>query len=841
MSFKPIKVTVVGADNLAKRNFFSLPDPFVVLTIDGEQTQTTEVCKATLYPYWNQNFIFNARPESILAVQVFDKKKWMNKSDQGFLGVLNLRIGDIIDMRVISEWVVNQDLKRANNYKPISGSIVLHIATLPAQPGGLAVQPPSDNSGFLTPDRANPSLSQRTSSRSPSITSANSAVIQSNLEAMNQLNLGSPIPSPSSSPARTAASSSDRPPSMSSQPSTSSLEGSFDPHSDQYGPFPPGWERRMTSQGRVYYLDHNHRRTSWHRPPILPSQNTGSSIASGANGRPQTVQPRQRPQTAGLLEPDSAVTASALARRLSVNSAASGAGPSSSTSAQSPQLSRNISRADTRPLPSGWEQRVTAEGRIYYVDHNTRTTSWHDPRQNPNYQPPSRTTNASRTLTQAEIARQVQLLLTSSVEKLGPLPSNWEMRMTANGRVYFVDHSSKITTWDDPRLPSSVDDSVPQYRRDFQRKLFYFRSQPQLRSQPGEFSFDVSRSTIFSDSFAALMSADVDQLKKRLKIKFRGEEGLDYGGLSREFFLLLSKEIFKPEYCLFKYSAHDNYTLQINPNSGINPDHLQYFKFVGRTIGLAIFHQRFLDCFFVSSFHKMLLGKPVGLNDLEGIDDEMYRNTVWMLDNDVEGVIFENFTVVEDVFGQKKTVELVPNGSNINVDNSNKAEYVEAKVQYWIAKRTQRQMESICEGLYEIIPPNLLAVFDEKEVELLIGGISEVDIDDWKKYTTYRGYEVTDQPVQLFWTAVQGWDNEKRNRLLQFVTGTSRIPINGFKGLMGSDGPRQFTIERLGKPEDLPKAHTCFNRLDLPPYGSLEKLEKKLTLAIEETFGFGNE
>jgi E3 ubiquitin-protein ligase NEDD4 len=120
-------------------------------------------------------------------------------------------------------------------------------------------------------------------------------------------------------------------------------------------------------------------------------------------------------------------------------------------------------------------------------------------------------------------------------------------------------------------------------------------------------------------------------LKKRLMIKFQGEEGLDYGGLSREFFFLLSHEMFNPFYCLFEYSAHDNYTLQINPDSDINPEHLRYFKFIGRVVGLAIFHQRFLDAFFVTAFYKMLLQKRITFNDMESIDAEMYRSMVWVL------------------------------------------------------------------------------------------------------------------------------------------------------------------------------------------------------------------
>lgn len=105
--------------------------------------------------------------------------------------------------------------------------------------------------------------------------------------------------------------------------------------------------------------------------------------------------------------------------------------------------------------------------------------------------------------------------------------------------------------------------------------------------------------------------------------------------------------------------------------------------------------------------------------------------------------------------------------------------------------------------------------------------------DDWIKFTDYRGYEVNDEVVQWFWKCVRSWPPERKSRLLQFATGTSRIPVNGFKDLQGSDGPRRFTIEKSGDPNQLPKSHTCFNRIDLPPYKDYETLEQKLTWAVE--------
>lgn len=280
-------------------------------------------------------------------------------------------------------------------------------------------------------------------------------------------------------------------------------------------------------------------------------------------------------------------------------------------------IPNNITTAGSGPLPPGWEMRSNPEGRPYFVDHNTRTTTWVDPRR----QQYINTIGPGSNL-------QVQV---QPLSQLGPLPSGWEMRLTSTGRVYFVDHNTKTTTWDDPRLPSSLDQNVPQYKRDFRRKLIYFRSQPALRPVPGQCHIKVRREHIFEDAYAEVMRQVPADLKKRLMIKFEGEDGLDYGGLSREFFFLLSHEMFNPFYCLFEYSAHDNYTLQINPHSGINPEHLNYFKFIGRVVGLAIFHRRFLDAFFIVSLYRMILNKKVLVANMESVDAEFYRSLMWIL------------------------------------------------------------------------------------------------------------------------------------------------------------------------------------------------------------------
>lgn len=773
-----LKLTLTGATGLAKRELLSLPDPFGVVVVDGEQVASTAVLRRTLSPPWNESFEFNVRSSSMITIQVFDHKKY-RKRDQGFLGVINIPTSEAIAL-AHQNAVVTRDLTMSSNNLPVFGKLTFSFSISHPAPSTAPVvdhipyqntyPAPPPNSTF--PMRSPNSISPQHPPHPPETTFPQPNLPPSALRpSISHANL--------TPPARVENQRQLSP--------TSTVSGRI--IEDENGlPLPPGWERRTDPQNRTYFVDHNTRSTTWHRPPVQ-GQPQGRPVSQPA--------PAQLPARAATVVANSPI----------VN--------------PTQQVPQTGTYSDI-PLPLGWEERRTPEGRPYFVDHHTRTTTWTDPRRIQAQQP-------------AAIPRpQIN-------NNLGPLPSGWEMRLTSTGRVYFVDHNTRTTSWDDPRLPTNVDDNAPQYKRDYRRKVVYFRSQPKMRVLPGKCELKVRRNNILEDSYAATMAHTGEDLKKRLMVSFDNEDGLDYGGVSREWFFLLSHEIFNPSYGLFEYSTHDNYTLQINSASGINPDHLSYFKFIGRTVGLAIFHRRFLDAYFVPSFYKMLLGKPVSLPDLEAVDADLHRSLVWMLENDITGVFEETFSKTEERFGEHVTVDLKPGGEHIDVTEENKAEYVNLVVEYRISRRIREQFDAFMEGLLELVPKDLLTVFDERELELLIGGMSEIDMDDWTKFTDYRGYEKTDQVIEWFWQCIRSWPAERKARLLQFTTGTSRVPVNGFKDLQGSDGPRRFTIEKSGDPSGLPRSHTCFNRLDLPPYTDYESLESKLLFAIEETEGFGQE
>ncbi|SRR6266702_3226054 len=141
--------------------------------------------------------------------------------------------------------------------------------------------------------------------------------------------------------------------------------------------------------------------------------------------------------------------------------------------------------------------------------------------------------------------------------------------MVSKRRIYFVDHNTRTTTWDDPLLPSTVDADAPQYKSDYRRKIVCFRSQSAMRQiSDAKCDVRVRRGWVFRTASRSVMRLRLEDLRKRLMVKLEGEDALDYGGFSREWYFLLSHETFNPSYGLFEYSTHDNYTLQINLASG---------------------------------------------------------------------------------------------------------------------------------------------------------------------------------------------------------------------------------------------------------------------------------
>ncbi|XP_041044006.1 E3 ubiquitin-protein ligase HACE1 isoform X3 [Carcharodon carcharias] len=343
----------------------------------------------------------------------------------------------------------------------------------------------------------------------------------------------------------------------------------------------------------------------------------------------------------------------------------------------------------------------------------------------------------------------------------------------------------------------------------------------------------VHRDSIFQSSCEVVSKTSYEKLKQGVAVRFHGEEGMGQG-VVREWFDILSSEIINPDYALFTQSA-DGTTFQPNSNSSVNPDHLNYFRFAGQILGLALYHRQLVNIYFTRSFYKHILGIPVNYQDVASIDPEYAKNLQWILDNDISDLGLElTFSVETDVFGAMEEVPLKPGGISILVTQENKAEYVQLVTELRMTRAIQPQINAFLQGFHLFIPPSLIQLFDEYELELLLSGMPEIDVADWKRNTEYTsGYEKDDPVIQWFWEVVEALTQEECVLLLQFVTGSSRVPHGGFAYLMGGSGLQKFTVAAVPYTSNLlPTSSTCINMLKLPEYPSKENLKDRILVAL---------
>lgn len=355
-------------------------------------------------------------------------------------------------------------------------------------------------------------------------------------------------------------------------------------------------------------------------------------------------------------------------------------------------------------------------------------------------------------------------------------------------------------------------------KRNYFNRRLHHRSADARHHHSPSLQLGVRRDNVFLDSYKALYFKTPEEIKYgKFNIRFIGEEGVDAGGVTREWFQVLARQMFNPDYALFNPVASDRTTFHPNGLSSINPEHLQFFKFIGRMIGKALYENRVLDCHFSRAVYKRILDKAVSMKDMETIDLDYTKGMEWILGNDITDVITETFSIEQDKFGVTEVIDLIDNGRNIAVTEENKEDYVRRVIDFRLTGAVSEQLRCFLEGFHDIVPRELIQIFDEGELELLISGMPDVDIDDWKNNTEYHNYNASSPQIQWFWRAVRSFDKEEVAKLLQFVTGAGKVPLNGFKELEGMNGFTRFTIHKdFGAKDRLPSSHTCFNRTSFP-------------------------
>ncbi|KAM9188309.1 putative E3 ubiquitin-protein ligase HECTD2 isoform 3-T3 [Mergus octosetaceus] len=356
----------------------------------------------------------------------------------------------------------------------------------------------------------------------------------------------------------------------------------------------------------------------------------------------------------------------------------------------------------------------------------------------------------------------------------------------------------------------------------------------------------VRRTHLVSDSLDELARKRAD-LKKKLKVTFVGEAGLDMGGLTKEWFLLLIRQIFHPDYGMFTYHKDS----RCHWFSSFKCDNYSEFRLVGALMGLAVYNSITLDIRFPPCCYKKLLSPPivpcdhntlvgicdVTLDDLFQIMPELAHglNELLSYEGNVEEDFYSTFQVFQEEFGVIKSYNLKPNGDKIPVTNQNRKEYVQLYVDFLLNKSIYKQFAAFYYGFHSVCASYALLLLRPEEVEILVCGSPELDMSALQRSTQYEGYQKTDLTIRYFWDVVLGFSLDLQKKLLHFATGSDRVPVGGMADL-------NFKISKSETSTNwLPVAHTCFNQLCLPPYKNKKELKQKLIIGISNAEGFGLE
>ena len=413
---------------------------------------------------------------------------------------------------------------------------------------------------------------------------------------------------------------------------------------------------------------------------------------------------------------------------------------------------------------------------------------------------------------------------------------------------------------------------VRRYR--FLRKLYKSTGNAtgpgQLRGSPGRrarqqsdafrLKINVSRESIYDDTFEQFRFLGPHDLVRKPKVHFEGEEGIDSGGLTKDWYLSMSKAI--TAMGMFKQVDGDGVELEINPewrglsndstsndkrngeaplqrmnSSKINipEEALAHYCFVGKMIGKAIYDRHNMLLPMNRAFYKILRNDPLNIDDLKQIDPALHKSLTWMLQNSIEGVLYETFSISQTADdGTVEDIDLCEKGRTRDVTDENKAEYVDLLSKYRLQFGAVQQMEAIVDGISASVPLTMLQEFKIDEIELLLNGKEDIDIDEIRAYTIFQGkYDEQHRIVLWLWQILRESDLKERSLFLTFVTGSPRLPLDGF------EPPFNVTEgEDMDPLHALPTAHTCFNQLVVPRYGDLATFKEKLKYAIQNSIGF---
>lgn len=350
----------------------------------------------------------------------------------------------------------------------------------------------------------------------------------------------------------------------------------------------------------------------------------------------------------------------------------------------------------------------------------------------------------------------------------------------------------------------------------------------------------IERSNFLRDSFEQFKTIPDLDLRMELKIYFLNEVCQDAGGLIREWFTILIEELFAPNLGLFKKTNTQELYYTINENStSVKENDTEYFYFFGQILAKALYEKIPIKAYLAKYILKQIVQEELLPEDLKYYDMELWESIKYLRENVVENdSIWGSFTVCN----QGKLEELKENGSNIPITESNKQEFISLFCKYHLHKIIKNQYNSMILGFYSLLPLEIISIYDPDELELFLCGEEMIDIKDWKLHTKYKGdFDDDHFIIKWFWKIMEKLTKEELEKFLQFCTGSSRVPAEGFQGLTSKNGRIcLFCIEpKIGEPtNNFIVAHTCFNKIEMPMYDNIKTMEKYIRIIINNPVCF---
>jgi len=373
----------------------------------------------------------------------------------------------------------------------------------------------------------------------------------------------------------------------------------------------------------------------------------------------------------------------------------------------------------------------------------------------------------------------------------------------------------------------------------------------------------ISRKNILKETFNQFMSNQDLNFYRRIQINFVGEMAYDDGGVEREWYSELFKEIFSEKNNFFreikeKSEAKGTYFIanQIEDSDDKNRD--LYFSFIGRLFSKAILDKILIPYELNPIMLKYLLFSNYNddndeqeeiqniydINDIKYYDYEIYNSLQNILNTNFEENNNNEIYFIWNV--NKKEIELIENGKNILLNNDNKNIFVNKVVELICFKSIKTELKSLKNGLIGVIPLNFIKIFSIEEFNFILSGQQEINLNDWKANTIYKGnINEKNEVIKFFWEVLSELTNEQLLLFYRFCTGSTRVPIDGFSSLPGPKNKIiKFSIElrknedENKKPQKLIIAQTCFNSIIIPEYKTKEEMEKAINIILESDINY---